>query len=173
MTLEKIYENIKSGQFGSTNPRDFFDSICWHPYFASQDSEGRWSWKVPDDNWVALNQSVYDVAVKAGDDGVGCCLSEFGFSDGGSQKADSELCEHISEGFRLIKEKMPFVDTVHAYRFFDSMGYVTQEPDTYSFFTMENGKLVGKQRAYALQKQYGGNGELVERFDNNEKEMAP
>jgi len=73
----------------------------------------------------------------------------------------------------LIKEKMPFVDTVHAYRFFDSMGYVTQEPDTYSFFTMENGKLVGKQRAYALQKQYGGNGELVERFDNNEKEMAP
>ena len=161
-TLTRIYQNINSGKFGSDNPRDFFDAICWHPYYAKQDETGAWSWKVPDDEWVRINSSVYETAVKAGDEGVGCCLSEFGFNDFGSEEEDERLIPFIREGFRLIREKMPFVDTVHAYRFFDSMGYVTSDRDNYSFFTMKNGRLTGKKRAYTLQEQYGGTGSLAE-----------
>ena len=63
---------------------------------------------------------------------------------------------------RLIKEQLSFVTTVHAYRFFDSMGYVTEEKDNYSFFTMRNGSLKAKRRTLALQEAYGGSGDLNE-----------
>jgi len=161
-TLTRIYKNIRSGQFGSENPRDFFDYLCWHPYYAEQRDDGSWHWKIPDSDWVALNRQVYEIAVKAGDPEVGCCLSEFGFNDGGTDEGDEAFIPHVQEGFRLIREEMPFVDTVHAYRFFDSMGYVTQDRDHYSFFTMKNGKLTGKKKAIALQEQYGGSGNLTE-----------
>lgn len=161
-TLSRIYENIRSGAFGSTNPRDFFDQLAWHPYFAEQDETGVWHWRVPNQKWVDINKAVYDVAVQAGDDGVGCCLTEWGFNDWGDAKCDEELIPHISEGMRLIKEQLPFVTTVHAYRFFDSMGYVTADKDNYSFFTMQDGRLVAKKRTLALQEAYGGSGVLSE-----------
>lgn len=161
-TLTRIYENIHSGAFGSTNPRDFFDQLAWHPYYAEQDEQGAWHWRVPNEKWVAVNKAVYDVAVQAGDDGVGCCLTEWGFNDWGSPEADEELTEYIQEGLRLIKEQMPFVTTVHAYRFFDSMGYVTTDKDNYAFFTMKDGLLKAKKRTLALQEAYGGVGDLNE-----------
>ncbi len=30
--LDRIYTDIESGDFGSKDPRDFFDAVCWHPY---------------------------------------------------------------------------------------------------------------------------------------------
>ena len=161
-TLTRIYDNIRSGDFGSRNSRDFFDALCWHPYYAAQDESGNWRWKVPDAEWVKINRSVYDVAVQAGDDGVDCYLSEFGFNDWGNPEDDANLIPHIREGFRLIREELPFVDAVHAYRLFDSMGYVTDGADHYAFFSMKNGHFTGKRRAYALQEQYGGQGSLEE-----------
>lgn len=161
-TLTRIYDNIRSGAFGSTDPRAFFDQLAWHPYFAEQDETGAWHWRVPNEKWVAVNREVYDVAVRAGDSGVGCCFTEWGFNDWGSEELDEELTTNIREGMRLIKEQLPFVTTVHAYRFFDSMGYVTEEKDNYSFFTMRNGLLKAKKRTLALQEAYGGSGDLNE-----------
>lgn len=162
-TLTRIYDNIRSGAFGSTNPRDFFDQLAWHPYYAKKDEHGAWHWCVPDDDWVRVNKAVYDVAVKAGDDGVGCCFTEWGFNDWGTEATDESLVTHISEGMRRIKEQLPFVTTVHAYRFFDSMGYVAERKDNYAFFTMKNGVLKAKKRTLALQEAYGGVGNLDER----------
>ncbi len=161
-TLRRIYSNIRSGNFGSDNPRDFFDQLAWHPYFAEQDEYGVWHWRVPNEKWVQVNKEVYQVAADNGDDGVGCCFTEWGFNDWGSWEADRELAENIREGLRLIKEQLPFVTTVHAYRFYDSMGYVTEEKDNYAFFTMKNGRLTAKDRTAALQQAYGGSGCLNE-----------
>ncbi len=161
-TLQRIYDNIRGGQFGSTNPRDFFDQLAWHPYFAEQEADGSWHWRVPNEKWVQINQAVYNVAVQAGDGGVGCCLTEWGFNDWGTQEMDEQLVCHVREGLRLIREELPFVTTVHAYRFFDSMGYVTEEKDNYAFFTMKNGLLTAKKRTTALQEAYGGSGSLNE-----------
>ncbi len=161
-TLERIYENIRSGAFGSAEPRDFFDQLAWHPYFAEQDEQGTWHWRVPNEKWVQINKDVYAVAVRAGDDGVGVCLTEWGYNDGGSPEEDEKLIPHIREGLRLIREELPFVTTVHAYRFFDSMGYVTPEKDNYAFFTMKDGRLTAKKRTLALQEAYGGSGDISE-----------
>lgn len=161
-TLTRIYDNIRSGAFGSTNPRDFFDQLAWHPYFAEQDEQGAWHWRVPNEKWVAINKTVYDVAVRAGDDSVGCCFTEWGFNDWGTEETDEELVTNIREGMRLIKEQLPFVTAVHAYRFFDSMGYVTPDKDNYAFFTMRDGLLKAKKRTLALQEAYGGCGNLNE-----------
>lgn len=170
-TLRRIYENIHSSAFGSANPRDFFDQLAWHPYYAEQEADGSWRWRVPDEKWVAVNKAVYNVAVEAGDAGVGCCLTEWGFNDWGTEEADESLVTHVREGLRLIRERMPFVSTVHAYRFYDSMGYVSEEKDNYAFFTMKNGLLTAKKRALALQEAYGGSGPLTE-TDNTEKETG-
>lgn len=159
-TLERVYSNIESGKFGSTDPRDFFDQLCWHPYYARQDEQGAWHWVMPDDDWVAINRAVYEVAVRHGDGDVTCVLSEYGYSDGGAD--DAPLIPLVAEGFRRIREEMPFVQTVHAYRFFDSLGAQTEEKDTYAFYTMKDGVLTAKKRVYTLQQQYGGSGRLSE-----------
>ena len=168
-TLSRIYSNIRSGEFGSTNPRDFFDQLAWHPYYAKKDENGAWHWCVPDDDWVRVNKAVYDVAVKAGDDGIGCCFTEWGFNDWGSEETDELLVTHISEGMRRIKEELPFVTTVHAYRFYDSLGYVAERKDNYSFFTIKDGLLKSKKRTLALQEAYGGAGDLNEHSKETEE----
>lgn len=159
-TLNRVYDNIASGQFGSTDPRDFFDALCWHPYYANQNERGEWYFAMPDANWVELNTCIYQIAVDHGDEGVPCVLSEYGYNDWGAD--DESLVAITREGFRLIREEMPFVSIVHAYRLCDSMGYVTQDPDNYAFYKLENGTLHAKKRAYELQRQYGGQGELSE-----------
>lgn len=159
-TLNRVYDNIASGEFGSTDPRDFFDALCWHPYYAKQNERGEWYFAMPDEAWVALNAAIYQIAVEHGDGGVPCVLSEYGCNDWGAD--DEALVAITREGFRLIREEMPFVSIVHAYRLCDSMGYESNDPDNYAFYKLENGTLHAKKRAYELQRQYGGQGELSE-----------
>lgn len=158
-SMERVYQNIESGAWGTTDPRDFFDALCWHPYYAKQNEKGEWYWAMPDDDWVELNRSIYEIAEKHGDGGIPCVLSEYGCNDWGAED-DESLVPITRAGFSLIREKMPFVSTVHAYRLCDSLGYVTDAKDTYSFYRLENGKLHAKKRAYELQNQYGGQGDL-------------
>lgn len=155
-TLDIIYSNIESGEFGSTDPRDYFDALAWHPYFAVQQPDGSWVWQVPDDRWVELNKLVYSVAEKHGDSGIGCYFTEFGFNDFGDANIDESLCEHVLAGMRMVREKLPFVQSVHAYRMFEHLD--TQDSiDNYAYFHADNGNVYPKQRAYALQRAYGGN----------------
>ncbi len=160
-TLERIYRNIKSGEFGSKNPRHFFDALCWHPYYAEQDEKGDWHWKKPDETWIKLNREVYEVAERAGDHGLSCYLSEYGFNDYGDTENDKLLADYLSEGLRLVRECMPFVESVHVYRMFQALAG-TDELDNYSIFDLRDGKIFPKYKAYAVQKQYGGTGLLFE-----------
>ncbi len=86
-------------------------------------------------------------------------LSEFGVNDWGNET--EELVRITDLSFRLIKEKMPFVTTVHAYRFTDALA--DDEKDCYSYYVLDGeGRLHAKKRARALQRIYGGSGELSE-----------
>lgn len=154
-TLKQIYLNIESGQFGSTDPRDFFDSLCWHPYYAVQQSDQSWKWQVPDDKWVELNNSVYQVAIDHGDLNINCYFSEFGFNDFGDSATDISLVEHVITGMNVIREKLPYVESVHAYRMFEQLD-VEGVVDNYAFFHTDDSGTHPKKRAYALQKAYGG-----------------
>jgi len=120
-TLDRIYKNIESGAFGSTDPRDFFDKLCWHPYYARQNDRGDWSLLCPDEDWAELNKAVYAVAQAHGDGEVGCYFSEYGFNDNNDAQNDRELAFYVTEGLRLAKEKLPFVETVQVYRLYNFM----------------------------------------------------
>lgn len=110
-TLDHIYKNIESGRFGSANPRDFFDKLCWHPYY------GR-----PDGEWVQMNKNVYAAAEAHGDGDVGCIFSEFGFNDSNVEENDKIQASYITEGIRLTREELPFVESVQVFRMFGFMG---------------------------------------------------
>ena len=159
-SVRETYSNIRSGRFGSKNPRDFFDALAWHPYFAKQDAKGEWYFCEPDEEWTNLNRCIYQVAVEAGDEGVECYLTEYGQNDWGNAEEDKKLISYVKKGYSLIHEELPFVTAVHAYRFCDSMGYVGDYLDNYAFYHLENGHLSAKQRTYELQRQYGGTGKL-------------
>lgn len=155
-TMKAIYEIIESGQCGSSDPRDYFDSLCWHPYYARQMADGSWKWQVPDDAWVEMNNAIYQVAVDHGDDGIDCYFSEFGYNDFGDGATDHELVEHVLTGTEIIREKMPYVASVHAYRMFEMLD-VADTLDTYAFFHVDqDGSIHPKERVYALQRAYGG-----------------
>ena len=160
-SIARVYENIASGAFGSTDPRDYFGALAWHPYYAKQREDGSWYFCIPDDEWIELNRSIYQVAADHGDDGVKCYLTEYGYNDWGLETEDEALVAFTRKGFSMLRDDMDFVTTVHAYRFCDSMGYVSDQPDTYAFYHLENGRLYAKRRAYELQRQYGGHGELA------------
>ena len=161
-SVKETYANIRSGEFGSTDPRDFFDALAWHPYYAKQDPTGKWFFCEPDAEWVDLNRRIYQAAIDAGDEGVECYLTEYGQNDWGSAEEDKKLISFVEKGYSLIRNDLPLVTTVHAYRFCDSMGYVGDYPDNYAFYHLENGHLSAKQRTYELQRQYGGTGKLSE-----------
>lgn len=120
-TLERIYSDIESGAFGSENPRDFFDKLSWHPYYAKQNERGEWAVLCPDEERVAVNQAVYAVAEKHGDGNVGVYFSEYGFNDGNNKDSDRVLAQYLVEGLRLTKAEMPFVESVQVYRLLNYM----------------------------------------------------
>ena len=151
-TLDRIYTNIESGQFGSTDPRAFFDKLCWHPYYAKQDNTGAWSLLCPDDEWVDINRSIYAVAEAHGDGNVGCYLSEYGFNDEGDPEKDNRLADYIISGLKLTHEKMPFVETVQVYRLFDYMN-VPGVWDEYSLCDCHTPE-IKKKAKYQMLKDY-------------------
>lgn len=128
MSLERIYRNIESGKFGSANPRDFFDKLCWHPYYLVKDEND--DWKCPDDKWVELNKAVYAVAQAHGDGDIGCYFSEYGIEDGDNIEKEKKYADYIVEGMRRAKADMPFVESIQVFRIFSFLN--TGEYDTYS-----------------------------------------
>jgi hypothetical protein len=71
--LDSIYKNIKSGRWPSTNPDDFFEVACWHPYIGTQ--------KPIEQNWINPNIEIHNVMVYHGDADKPVIFSEFGYSD--------------------------------------------------------------------------------------------
>lgn len=109
-TLEYIYTNIESGDFGSTDSDDFFNVLCWHPYCSAG---------MPAVEWKGYNDDIYEVARRHGDDGKKVFLSEFGFSDIGSSDTDEFLSTAGLEKYIIARESMPYIESVHAFRLFD------------------------------------------------------
>lgn len=163
-TLERIYTNIESGAFGSTDPRDFFDKLCWHPYYAKQNERGEWSLLCPDKEWVAVNKAVYAVAEAHGDGNVGCYFSEYGYNDGNSKDSDRVLAKYIVTGLKLTQKELPFVETVQVYRLFNFM-----LPDTvwddYSLCDARTDPPQKKEKFTRLKKYYAENS--VDKTDGN------
>lgn len=145
--LEYIYENIESGDWGTTNPRDFFDALAWHPYEV----------KDPDLDWVSNNNRIYNVAIEHGDGGIKVFLTEYGFPDGGNARADAQQAEWMVHAYKLIQEYMPYVESMHYYRMFTD---TSRGADLYGLINQPEDGFGPKNKGLAYQQMTGGTGDL-------------
>ncbi len=117
--LEELYKNIKSGEFGyiygvekkeqtSTNPDDYFEIACWHPYV--------WSTFSPD-YFVERNNQIYNVILKYEPEGKEVFFTEIGFAN--ANKTEEQTAKEVTELYMTVKERLPYVKTVTYFKLFD------------------------------------------------------
>jgi len=110
--LKAIYENINSSRWPSTNPNDFFNVTCWHPYLFTE--EPNWS------NWVEPNIEVYNVMVNHGDGDKPVVFSEFGYSDLCCGLDETHVAEYLEAAFNLALDNLtPWLEAVYWFRLID------------------------------------------------------
>ena len=161
--------NIKSGEWPSTNPDKYFDYLAWHPY--SYTSE-------PDDRWVEVNNELYAVSQKYEKRNKKVYLTEFGYPHtldiNNPDGAIERNTEWILKAYKLVEEKMPYVESMHCFRLFDSCKAYSWgnniQLTSYGFFKdplYSDGR--EKSIAKAFQKQAGGSGLLDLAYNSNPK----
>ena len=144
--LTRVYENIKSGKFGSKKSSDFFDAMAWHPY---------WPFTCPNEEWVEQNHKLYRIMQKYGDGNKKVFLTEAGFRDDRNPKTDETQAPWIPVMYNLVETKMPYVESLHYYWLFnhgalDPYGLMNEPTEGYS----------AKAKGLAYQKMTGGKGDL-------------
>ena len=175
--MELLYERITSGEFGyfynlekkenaSTNPDDYFEIACWHPYV--------WKESFDAEHFIAENNKIYDVIKKYEPEGKDVFFTEIGIhTEGYTEEGQADFIEKM---FKTVKEDLPYVKTVSWFKMFDVAKVTwTGKLSRYGLFydphdreyTRVNGNtteiLVNgapKPSAYAFQKVAGGSGAL-------------
>jgi len=181
-----LYENILSGDFGyfyfkeskdeaSVDPDDYFEIACWHPYVWTEFDK---------EEFVRLNNLIYDVVLKYEKKHKKVFLTEIGFNDVG--KGEEATTFAIGDMYTVIAEKMPYVETVNYFKLYDigtrsawggegdygRYGLFYDPDPTHSYVKLdatyrtpeEGGELAvngaPKSKAYKFQELAGGSGSL-------------
>lgn len=147
--LEYFYQVIENGETvsGSTNKRDFFEALSWHPYLVAE----------PDMEWVENNNRLYQIAVDHGDAGIKVYLTEYGFPDGGNSRADATQAQWMVKAYELVRRYMPYVESLHYYRLFTD---TSRGADLYGLMHQPEDGFGPKAKGEAYQEMAGGKGDL-------------
>jgi hypothetical protein len=127
--LEKIYDNIHSGLWPSSDSNDYFQIACWHPYlFTGEPNET---------NWVDPNKAIHDIMVNHGDGNKQVVFSEFGYND------NDNSCENVSryllETYQLARDNFsPWLKTIYWFRLVDPNPNTTstENPSGFGLFDL-------------------------------------
>ncbi len=178
--VDNVYTTIEQGRTPTNAPqkvtdvRSYFDGLAWHPY-TSQSGAVTAAWQTG-------NDSVYQVAIDHGDEGIPVLFTEFGFRDanalgseedpGPDAEKEQAQAEYMAQAFAYM-QNMPYVKACCAFRLYQSeatvatagwgqkyWGYFTEDIDG------ESG-ISPRYKAVALQELYGGTGDLY-RYERNE-----
>lgn len=115
--LEMIYKNIKSGLWPSTDPIDYFQIACWHPYL--------WDKEPTDSNWVNPNKAIHDVMKHYGDENKRVVFSEFGYSDNLTSREN--ISSYLLKAFQLAMDNLPWLDTIYWFRLVEPLPNTTSK----------------------------------------------
>lgn len=158
--LTDIYAYIRSGnapygQAKSTDPDEYFDMLCWHPYASSID-----------ESWLKSNDRIYQVAIDNDDEGKPVIFSEFGFSDVGVADKEQVQIEYLKQAFDYMKNDMKYVETCCEFRLYtcayaETWGGVNEVYFGCIAEASSSKGLSPRSKAYALQEIYGGSGDLA------------
>ncbi len=159
-----VYDRIKSGQapcgdVKSTEPDDYFEVLCWHPYINGAVDEG----------WLNAQNRIYQAAIDNGDEGKKVFFTEFGFSDDGIADLEEAQIGYFERAYEYCKNDMPYVERVCAFRLYQCSMAETwggSHEDYYGYFTEPDGNhgFGPKQKALSLQRLYGGVGDLYKYY---------
>jgi uncharacterized lipoprotein YddW (UPF0748 family) len=129
--LDSIYKRIESGNWSSTDPNDFFEVGCWHPYLFAHEANNT--------NWVEPNIAVRNVMVAHGDADKKVVFSEFGYSD--VNLTESQVADHLKKAYLIAKENFrPWLETIYWFRLIDpDPNYdINLPPTEYGFGLFKN-----------------------------------
>lgn len=134
-SISEIYNDIgnRSGSItNSTNPDDYFQVACWHPYL--------WTGEPNYTSWVKPNQDIYDTINKTyHDTNKRVIFSEFGYSDNSDygNNTSEEVAKYLNEAFQLAQEYFPWLDTIYWYRLIEEpVANNSWNPPGYGLFYM-------------------------------------
>lgn len=158
--LTKVYENIKSGEFGegSTDPDDYFQALAWHPYTSLFHAE----------RFVKDNQALYDIAYGYEGKHKKVYFTEVGGWD--ENLSQQQAAQYVEELYQAM-EQLPFVESAHYFRAFDNLidanchygMFVDPNPQREETEKGKNQRMnpgMPKESAYAYQRAAGGTGSL-------------
>ena len=176
-TLDKIYSRIKSGDFWSDNPDDYFDIVAWHPYVFSidpskTDKDLFLDVAEPDNLWRSYNDAAYRVMCKYGDGHKQVIMTETGFTDLGDPEREARYADYNRKLLQIAAE-LPYVHTVHNFRLLNEeamlqragieqnqIGGLTEV--YFGLFTEPINGCQPRKRAFAIQELTGSVADLCE-----------
>lgn len=164
--IRDVYDTIKGGlapsnvdaSERSTNPRDYFDGFCWHPYVPSK--------KSINEDWLLGNNKIYQAIIDNGDEGLPVAFTEFGFHDDGDPDLEEIQTEYMALAYQYMLNDMPYVISCCAFRLYQCQNAVSWGGEYqnywgyYSELTSESNGFDPRFKAIELQKLYGGTGDL-------------
>ena len=151
--LEIFYDLIDSGEHGSIYYDDFFQIAAWHPYYYHGTA---------DDYFVSENNKIYEIIKRREGKDKKVFLTEFGWTD----LAVLDKSQNIIDLYTALKEKMPYVESLHYFLLFDKFF----ENNVGLFDSPLSKDASPKSSAYAYQKVNNGSGKLDFIFRNIENE---
>lgn len=140
--LTEVYKQMLSGERGSSNVDDFLDALAWHPAATAK----------PDQSWADANNALYDIAKNNGDDGRVVYLTELGYDSANGSEEDH--AQWLTGAYRLVAEKMPYVESMHYYRLFNDGA------ERNGLFNEPREGFAPTAKGKAFQKAAGGSGDL-------------
>lgn len=165
--LQRLYDNIASGDFGSGYPDDFFQVANWHPYMDNFNRK----------LFLDTNNGIYEVITKNEGKDKKVFFTEMGFSN--ANVSLKRIAEFIPSLYEICKTELPYLESVHYFRMYDVLTstWGSSAEKTFGLFTdpishgvdNENPDLGSpKTSAYAYQESAGGNGSLTLYRDGEE-----
>ncbi|OLA58450.1 MAG: hypothetical protein BHW37_02760 [Firmicutes bacterium CAG:272_52_7] len=152
---------ITSGEFGngSTEPDDYFGAVAWHCYMLNE--------KFDIDNWVSYNDSVYEIMKIYGDADKKVYLTEYGFSDGGSEETDAAQAEYLRQIYDAVYNRMLYVDSLYPFRLEEDntkLGINDIEVFYGIFRVFDRESFGAKEKAKAICGTYGGDLSALDKY---------
>lgn len=160
--LESIYDCIEGKGSWSTNPDDYFQVGCWHPYLVDYNHE----------QFVNLNNKIYNVIKTREGKDKKVFLTEIGWSENTGVNIENQ-CAYIKDMYKTCKDDLPYVESAHYFRMYDEYAstWGSDAEKTFGLFydpitekVVESGEKIylaqPKSTAYIYQECAGGSGDL-------------
>ena len=154
--LEDLYDMILNvdgkGFWDSTNPDDYFQCACWHPYMSGFNKK----------SFIKTNNSIYEVVKRREGKDKRVFLTEAGINDS-NYSNNEELCaQYIVDMYEAVRDDLYYVESLHYYRMWDLDGarYGLFTDPTEKRLTDDSNLAAPKPAAFAYQKMTGATGDL-------------